>query len=171
MTVRGVRPGWSGICGHVPPGRHGPDGHHLAGGVGRGPVPAPEGVAHVVEVASDANVADTQLLAVGGERAADATGQPRPPVPSGELPLESVRTYLPGSDDFPPEAKAAAARELGAAPEAGWPGSEIARRFTPSAAAEARGWLEGRRGPGRAVVAVEGVWPLGSPDCLVRGAG
>ena len=91
---------------------------------------ATEGVGHVVEVAFDANVtADTELLAVGGSIAADATGQPRPAVPFWELLFENVRVFFLGSDDFPTEAKAAAARELNAALEAKWPGFETIQTF------------------------------------------
>ena len=64
--------------------------------------------------------------------------------------------FFLGSDDFPAEAKAAAARELNAALEAGWPGFEIGRRFPLSAIAEAHDYLEGRRGSGRVVVVIEG---------------
>jgi NADPH2:quinone reductase len=114
---------------------------------------APEGVAHIVEVAFDANVAaDAELLAVGGSLAAYATGQPRPPLPFWELVFKNVRMFFLGSDDFPAEAKAAAARDLSAALEGGWPGFEIGMRAPLSAVAEAHEYIEGRRGPGRVVV-------------------
>jgi NADPH2:quinone reductase len=117
----------------------------------------PEGVNHVVEVAFDQNIAlDTELLAVGGSLAAYATGEPRPPVPFWELLFKNVRVFFLGSDDFPPEAKAAAAHELNAALDAGWPGFEIGRRFPLWAIAEAHEYLEGRRGPGRAVLLIDG---------------
>jgi hypothetical protein len=63
---------------------------------------APEGGAHVVEGAFDANIAaDTELLAVGGSIAAYATGEPRPAVPFWELLFKNVRVFFLGSDDFP----------------------------------------------------------------------
>lgn len=114
---------------------------------------APEGVAHIVEVAFDANVAvDTELLVLGGSLAAYATGKPRPPIPFWELLFKNVRVHFLGSDDFPAAAKAAAARDLNAALVGGWPGFEIAHRFPLSAIAEAHKSLEQRRGPGRVVL-------------------
>ena len=105
---------------------------------------APEGVAHIVEVAFDANVAvDTEVLAQGGSLAAYATGKPSPSVPFWELVFKNIRVCFLGSDDFPAEAKAAAARDLNAALEAKWPGFEIGRRFPLSAVAEAHEYLEG----------------------------
>jgi NADPH2:quinone reductase len=118
---------------------------------------APKGVAHIVEVAFDANIAvDTELLAVGGSLAAYATADPRPAVPFWELLFKNIQVFFLGSDDFPPEAKVAAARELNAALDAGWPGFEIGRRFPLSAVAEAHAYLEERRGPGRVVLVIEG---------------
>jgi NADPH2:quinone reductase len=114
---------------------------------------APEGVGHIVEVAFDANIAiDAELLAVDGSLAAYATGQPSPPVPFWELLFKNVRVFFLGSDDFPAEAKTAAARELNAALEAGWPGFDVERRFPLSAVAEAHEYIEERRGTGRVVV-------------------
>jgi NADPH2:quinone reductase len=109
-----------------------------------------------VEVAFDANIAaDMELLAIGGSVAAYATAEPQPRVPFWELLFKNVRVFFLGSDDFPAEAKAAAARELNAALEAGWPGLEIGRRFALSAIAEAHEYLEERRGPGRVIVVIE----------------
>ncbi len=118
---------------------------------------APGGVGHVVEVAFGENVAlDAEVLASGGSVAAYATGEPRPRVPFWELLFKNVRVSFLGSDDFPAEAKAEAARELNAALEGGWPGFGIGRRFPLPAIAEAHEWLERRRGPGRAAVVLEG---------------
>jgi NADPH:quinone reductase-like Zn-dependent oxidoreductase len=64
--------------------------------------------------------------------------------------------FFVGSDGFPPKAGTAAVRELNAALDAGWPGFEIGRRLPLSAAAEAHEYLEGRRGPGRVVLVLEG---------------
>jgi NADPH2:quinone reductase len=114
---------------------------------------APEGADHVVEVAFDANIAlDTELLAVGGSLAAYATGEPRPPVPFWELLFKNIRVFFLGSDDFPAEAKAAAARDSNAALEAKWPGFETIHRYALSAIAEAHGFVESRKARGRVVV-------------------
>jgi NADPH:quinone reductase len=121
--------------------------------VGRIRTLAPEGVGHIVEVAFDANIGvDTELLAVGGSLAAYATGEPGPPVPFWELLFKNIRVFFLGSDDFPPEAKAAAARELNAALVAGWPGFETIHRFALSAIAEAHESVESRTVRGRVVV-------------------
>jgi NADPH2:quinone reductase len=123
---------------------------------------APEGLGHIVEVAFDANIeVDTELLAVGGSLATYATGEPRPPVPFWDLLFKNVRVFFLGSDDFPAEAKAAAARELNAALDAGWPGFEIGGRFPLSRIAEAHEYLEERRGPGRVVLTMHLTAPPG----------
>ena len=49
-------------------------------------------------------------------------------MPFRELLFKDVRVFFLGSDDFPAEAKAAAARELNAALEAAWQGFEIGWR-------------------------------------------
>ena len=67
-----------------------------------------------------------------------------------------MSVFFLGSDDFPYEAKADAARELNAAMDAGWPGFVIARRFSLQAVAEAHAYLEEHHGPGRVVVLIEG---------------
>lgn len=114
---------------------------------------APEGVAHIVEVAFDANIAvDTELLADGGSLAAYASGNPRPAIPFWELLFKNIRVYFLGSDDFPPEAKAAAARDLNAALAGGWPGFEIAHRFALTEIVEAHKYPEEQRGTGRVVL-------------------
>ncbi len=114
---------------------------------------APDGVDHIVEVAFDANIAvDARVLAVGGSIAAYATGEPRPPLPFWELVFQNIRVFFLGGDDFPAEARAAAARELNAALEAGWPGFETIRRFPLPAIAEAHEAVEGRTTRGRVVV-------------------
>jgi NADPH2:quinone reductase len=125
--------------------------------VGRLRALAPDGINHIVEVAFDTNIAvDAELLAVGGSLAAYATGNPSPGIPFWPLVFKNIRVFFLGSDDFPAEAKAAAADGLNAALEAGWPGFEISRRFPLSAIAEAHEYVEGRRGSGRVVVMLSG---------------
>lgn len=116
---------------------------------------APEGVAHIVEVAFAANIAaDAELLALGGSLAAYATVEPRPQIPFWELLFKNISVHFLGSDDFPAEARAAAARELNAALVDGWRGFEIARRFPLSAIAEAHKCVEERRSHGRVLLLV-----------------
>ena len=91
-------------------------------------------------------------MAVGGSLAAYATGEPSPPVPFWELVFKNIRVFFLGSDDFPAEANAAAARDLQAALEAKWPGFETIRTFALAAIAEAYEHVEGRKARGRVVV-------------------
>jgi NADPH2:quinone reductase len=125
--------------------------------IGRLHALAPDGVAHVVEVAFDANIeSDVAVLAQGGSVATYATAKPSPAVPVWEMVFKNLRLFFLGSDDFPAEAKAAAALHLNAALAGGWPGFEIGQRFPLSAVAEAHEYLEGRRGTGRVVLVIAG---------------
>ena len=121
--------------------------------VGQIRVLAPGGVAHVVEVAFDANIeADAAVLAQGGSLSAYATAHPSPSVPFWPLVFKNIRVFFLGSDDFPAEAKAAAARDLNAALAANWPGFETIQRFALSEIAEAHEYVESRKARGRVVV-------------------
>lgn len=114
---------------------------------------APDGIDHIVEVAFHANVAaDEELLRLGGSMAAYATGDAEPSIPFWPLVFKNVRLYFLGSDDFPWEAKLAAARGLTEILEGGWPGFEIGARFPLESIAEAHEALEDRRVSGRIVV-------------------
>jgi NADPH2:quinone reductase len=116
---------------------------------------APEGVAHIVEVAFDANIEfDVAILAQGGSLAAYATGQPSPPLPFWQLVFSNIRVFFLGSDDFPVEAKAAAARDLNAALEANWSGFEDIHKYVLTAIAEAHENVESQKVRGRVVVMV-----------------
>lgn len=118
---------------------------------------APEGITHIVEVAFDANIdVDSELLIVGGSLAAYASGKARPAVPFWELLFKNIRLYFLGSDDFPAEAKEAAARDLNAALASGWQGFEIAARFPLAEIADAHQYLEGKHGPGRVILLISG---------------
>jgi len=129
------------------------DGRSTEETVGRLRVLAPDGIDHVVEVSFDTNIAaDAELLAVGGSLAAYSTGHPSAVIPLWPLMFKNNRVFFLGSDDFPTEAKAAAAEGLNAALLAGWPGFEIGRRFPLAATAEAHLYVEGRHSSGRAVV-------------------
>jgi NADPH2:quinone reductase len=116
---------------------------------------APDGVDHVVEVAFDQNVwIDELLLRLGGSIAAYATGDPTPAVPFWPLLFKNARLFLLGSDDFPTEAKLAAARGLNEAMEGGWSGFEVGARFPLESIAEAHQAVEGDKLRGRVVLSV-----------------
>jgi NADPH2:quinone reductase len=121
---------------------------------------APGGVDHVVEVAFDANVAaDERLLKLEGSIASYATGNPAPAIPFWSLVFKNLRLYFLGSDDFPPEAKSAAARALNEALEGEWPGFEVEARFPLEAIAEAHAAIEGRKVSGRVLLSIRGNKP------------
>ncbi len=91
---------------------------------------APDGVDHIVEVAFAANVArDLEVLAIGGSIATYATDVDTPAIPFWPLLFKNIRLCFLGSDDFPVEAKLAAATALNDALASGWEGFEIAERF------------------------------------------
>jgi len=72
---------------------------------------------------------------------------------SSSVPLfKNIRVFFLGSDDFPPDAKIAAARDLNAALEAGWKGFEIAERIPLAEIARAHELAEHPARPGRIVV-------------------
>lgn len=114
---------------------------------------APHGVDHIVEVAFGANIAtDVELLALDGSIATYATDVTVPEIPFWPLVFKNIRLFFLGSDDFPAEAKAAAARDLNAALEAGWPGFEIAERIPLPEIAKAHGRVEHPVRRGRVLV-------------------
>jgi NADPH2:quinone reductase len=114
---------------------------------------APEGVDHIVEVAFHANIAmDEQVLRLGGSIATYATGDPTPAIPFWPLVFKNVSLFFLGSDDFPREAKIAAAQALNAALAGEWPGFEIEARFPLESIAEAHEAVEGRKLSGRVIL-------------------
>lgn len=114
---------------------------------------APLGVQHIVEVALGANVdADVEMLAQGGSISAYASDTARPPIPFWLLLFKNIRLFLLGSDDFPIEAKRAAAQALNAALDEGWTGFEIAGRFPLDQIAMAHEQVESHSGRGRVVL-------------------
>ena len=114
---------------------------------------APEGVDHIVEVAFGANVeTDTGLLKPDGSIATYATDNATPKIPFWQLVFKNIRLDFLGSDDFPPDAKAAAARDLNAALEAGWSGFEIAEKIPLADIARAHELVEHPTKRGRIVV-------------------
>jgi NADPH:quinone reductase len=116
---------------------------------------APDGVDHIIEVAFHANIAvDEPLLRLGGSIAAYASGDPTPAIPFWPLVFKNVRLDFLGSDDFPAEAKTAAARALNEALEGGWPGFEIEARLPLDKIAEAHESIEQRKVSSRVVLSV-----------------
>lgn len=116
---------------------------------------APDGIDHVVEVAFGANVAiDERVLSLGGSIAAYATNDPRPAVPFWNLVFRNARLYFLGSDDFPPEAKRRAARDLTAMLADGWRGFPIAHVLPLSEIAAAHELVESGTVRGRVLLSI-----------------
>jgi NADPH2:quinone reductase len=116
---------------------------------------APQGVDHIVEVAFAANIErDIELLKMDGSIASYATNAATASIPFWHLVFKNLRLFFLGSDDFPPEAKAAAARDINSALEAGWPGFTIAERIPLAEIARAHELVEHPQRPGRIVITV-----------------
>jgi NADPH2:quinone reductase len=98
---------------------------------------------------------DERVLRVGGSISAYATRDPTPSIPFWPLLFKNVSVHLLGSDDFPPEAKAAAAVALNAALEGGWPGFEIGARLPLESIAIAHERVEEGRERGRVVLSLQ----------------
>ena len=114
---------------------------------------APDGIDHIVEVAFGANIeGDVELLKMGGSITTYATDNATPKIPFWQMVFKNIRLYFLGSDDFPADAKIAAARDLNAALEAGWPGFEIAERIPLAEIARAHEIAERPVRPGRIVI-------------------
>ena len=116
---------------------------------------APDGVDHIVEVAFAANIErDVALLKSGGSIATYATNDAKAGFPFWELVFKNIRLFFLGSDDFPPEAKAEAARDINAALEAGWSGFVIGERIPLAEIARAHQLTDHPARPGRVVLVV-----------------
>jgi NADPH:quinone reductase len=112
-----------------------------------------EGVDHIVEVAFGANVdADVELLKSDGSIATYATDNATPKLPFWQMVFKNIRMYFLGSDDFPPEAKMQAARDINSALEAGWTGFEIGERIPLAEIARAHDLVDHPAHRGRVVV-------------------
>jgi len=68
--------------------------------------------------------------------------------------FKNTRVFFLGSDDFPPQAKISATKDLNRAPELGWSGFEIAERVPLADIARARELAEHPARPGRVVVMI-----------------
>ena len=116
---------------------------------------APRGIDHVIEVAFAANLeTDLAVLRNGGSIATYATNAPRPEIPFWPLVFDNVRIDFLGSDDFPLEAKARAARELSASLAEGWRPFGTFDRYPLAAIAEAHEQVERGQPGGKVVVEV-----------------
>lgn len=116
---------------------------------------APDGVDHIIEVAFDRNVwVDEQLLRLDGSIAAYATGDATPAIPFWPLLFKNTRLFFLGSDDFPIDARQAAADALNDALEGGWAGFEIGARFPLESIAEAHEAVEDGQVSGRIVLTI-----------------
>jgi NADPH2:quinone reductase len=116
---------------------------------------APDGIDHIVEVAFAANIAmDERMLKLGGSIATYASNAPDAPIPFWPLVFKNVRVFFLGSDDFPLDAKRAAAQDLSNAILHEWVGLPVGARFALADIAEAHAFIEERKGPGRVLVAI-----------------
>ena len=116
---------------------------------------APEGIDHIVEVAFGANIErDIELLKMDGSVATYATNAATPSIPFWQMVFKNIRLYFLGSDDFPAEAKASAARDINAALEEGWSGFAIGERIPLAEIARAHELAEHPERPGRVVVTI-----------------
>lgn len=91
---------------------------------------APLGVDRIIEVSFGANIdLNAQVVAPGAVIASYSSAEERPAIPYWPLAFENVTIRLLGSDDFPPEAKQRAARDLTSAAAAGELDVHIAETF------------------------------------------
>jgi NADPH:quinone reductase len=91
---------------------------------------------------------------MGGSIVAYATDVGNPKIPFWLMVFKNIRIFFLGSDDFPPEAKIAAAHDLNAALEAGWSGFEIVEHIPLPEIAHAHELVEHPVRRGRVVVMV-----------------
>ena len=115
---------------------------------------APHGVDRVVEVALSANAdLDAAVVGNGAVLAAYASPEDRPALPFWPMLFANVTIRLLGSDDFPPEAKNAAARDLTAAAAQSALAVTVAETFPLERIAAAHEIIESRKALGRVLVA------------------
>ena len=115
---------------------------------------APHGVDRVVEVALSANAdLDAAVVGNGAVLAAYASPEDRPALPFWPMLFANVTIRLLGSDDFPPEAKNAAARDLTAAAAQSALAVTVAATFPLERIAAAHELIESGKAPGRVLVA------------------
>jgi NADPH:quinone reductase len=116
---------------------------------------APEGVDRVVEVALSANAdLDAAVVRNGAVVAAYASTRDRPELPFWPMLFANVTIRLLGSDDFPQEAKDAAARDLTAAAAQGALCVAVARTFPLAQIAAAHELIESGSAAGRVLISI-----------------
>jgi NADPH:quinone reductase len=115
----------------------------------------PDGVHRVVEVALSANAdLDAAVVRNGAVVAAYASPKDRPDLPFWPLLFANVTIRLLGSDDFPPEAKAAAARDLTSAAAQGALSVRVARTFPLAEIGAAHELVESGSAAGRVLISI-----------------
>jgi NADPH2:quinone reductase len=118
---------------------------------------APGGVDRVVEVALSANAdLDAAVVRNGAVVAAYASVSGRPELPFWPMLFANVTIRLLGSDDFPPEAKDAAARDLTEAAAASALSVTVAETFPLTRIAAAHELVESGKAAGRVLVELPG---------------
>jgi NADPH2:quinone reductase len=114
---------------------------------------APHGVDRIVEVALSANAdLDAAVVGNGAVLAAYASPKDRPELPFWPMLFANVTIRLLGSDDFPPEAKNAAARDLTAAAAQSALAVTVTEIFPLERIAAAHELIESGKAPGRVLV-------------------
>ena len=116
---------------------------------------APNGVNRIAEVdLADHADLDAQVIAIGGVISSYYSSQDRPTLPYWKLGFADTTLRLLGSDDFPPEVKAHAARELTVALVEGGLRSVIAERVPLAEIARAHELVE-QGVDGRVIVTID----------------
>jgi len=124
------------------------------------PVPAirrlaPDGVDRIIEVALSANAdIDAAVIRNGAVLAAYASPKDRPELPFWPMLFANLTIRLLGSDDFPTDAKNAAARDLTAAAAQSALSITIAEVIPLARIAAAHELIESGRAPGRVLVSL-----------------
>jgi NADPH:quinone reductase len=116
---------------------------------------APGGVDRVVEVALSANAdLDAQVVRVGAVLAAYASPKDRPELPFWPMLFANLTIRLLGSDDFPQDAKDAAARDLSQAAAQSALSIRVARTLPLAEIAAAHELIEAGGAAGRVLLSV-----------------
>jgi NADPH2:quinone reductase len=116
---------------------------------------APDGVDRIVEVALSANAdLDAAVAGNGAVVAAYASPSGRPELPFWPMLFANVTIRLLGSDDFPQDAKNAAARDLSAAAAQSALSVAVAEVFPLAQIAAAHELIESGRPPGRVLLSL-----------------
>ena len=111
---------------------------------------------HIVEVDLAGNIAlDEQVLQLNGSIATYASSTPTTSIPFWLLVFKNITLHFLGSDDFPGELKAAAARAINAALAGGWQGFHVAHRLPLDAIGEAHELVEHGGLTGRVVIELD----------------